>query len=289
MKKLITVVVISLFTVCTFAQMNSDKYGFNESKTLSLKSRLSSPYALTDTKAKKKNDFKVTANFYIWGTSLSGTAALPIENSLSGVTQTPVVDVSMSFSDAVKYLKMALMLAGKFIYKDWGLMYDVAYVSLENNATVPAESHVTSANMKVKMLNGDFTLLRNFPLKDKTTIFSVFAGARLLSMDNTVSIVYTDNSTNTNNKTTAIVDPIIGGDVSFDFSKHWFIYAKTAFGGFGISSKYTGLYAFTTGYKFSEHWNTSIGFKYLYTNYDKNNLLWKMTQYGLLLSVGCIF
>jgi hypothetical protein len=63
-------------------------------------------------------------------------------------------------------------------------------------------------------------------------------------------------------------------------------YFKGDVGGFGISSKFTASALSTIGYKFSENWNTTLGIKLLYTDYDKNNYLWKMLQYGLLLSFG---
>ena len=55
------------------------------------------------------------------------------------------------------------------------------------------------------------------------------------------------------------------------------------------SSKFTGSVLWTIGYKFNEIWNSNLGFKYLYVDYDKDSFLRKISEFGSLLSFGYIF
>ena len=287
MKTYIIAAFILIFNIVNLkSQSENANFRIIESKSPLSGTELSLNNSITDLGAKKERDFRFSTNLYLWGTSLSGVTALPVDNPHLSITQTPELDISLSFSDAVKHLKMAFMLGGKFMYKNVGLLYDVGYVKLEFDGSVPVASTYISGSVIAKQLNADFALLYRFPMKNKNVQISGIAGARVFSMDNTINLVKPDSTTGTFSGTKTWADPILGGDARVDFSKHWMLYLKGDVGGFGIVSKFTGSLLWTIGYKFSENWNTNIGFKYLYTDYEKDEFVWKMSQYGMLLSFG---
>jgi hypothetical protein len=278
MKTVIVILILVAFSINVSAQISTNKLN-KDDKELSLYNSKS--------KTEKPNDFSFNTNLYLWALSLDGSTALPLSNDI--LPQTPVVDIKLSFADAVKHLKMAAMLAGKFSYKNWGFLYDINYAKLVYDGTVPVSSGYVSATLTAKQFTGDFSIGYNFPIANKNITFESYAGTRISYLDNTLDLFASNLLPNTIISAKTWVDPVIGADAKFSFSKHWFSYIKGDIGGFGISSHFTGMILGVAGYKFSDNWNSTLGFKYLYMNYDKDNYLWKMNQYGLLLSVGYMF
>jgi hypothetical protein len=276
MKTLIVIIIILVFSINLSAQISTSKLFKNSSDISLLNSK---------EKSEKPKDFTFNANVYLWAVSLDGEAALPLNNQV--IPQTPVVDVRLGFSDAVKNLKMAAMFTGRFGYKNWGLLYDVNYVKLVYAGTVPVSSGYVSGNLTAKQFTGDFCIGYKYPLANKNILFESYIGTRISSLDNTLDLVSSNQLTYTYNAAQTWIDPIVGADAMIPFSKHWFSYFKGDLGGLG--SKFTGMILGVAGYKFSENWNSTVGFKYLYMNHNKDNYLWRVNQYGLLLSVGYLF
>lgn len=289
MKAFFTLVLIFTLTISSFAQLSSLSLKSGNTKSSSLKSDKLSLFNNSDIAAKKKRDFTFSTNLYIWALSLDGSSALPVDNPNVPLTQTPVVDVKLKFSDAIKYLKYAFMLAGSFTYKNTSLLYDIFYVKLQYNGSVPVESGYIDGILTSTQFMGDIGLGYRFPMKNKKVQLTGYAGTRISSLNNKLELLYSNYTIFETEKSKIWVDPIIGAGVKFDISKHWLTYLKGDVGGFGLSSKFTGSVLWTLGYKFTKHWNTSLGFKYVYTDYNKDNFLWKASSYGILISFGYMF
>jgi hypothetical protein len=287
MKYFFVILLLVVFSISTSAQFSIDKLTDKNYKELSLKSEILSDKNNSLDKPEKCKDFTFNVNLYLWALSLDGSTALPLNNA--STPQTPVTNVRMSFSDAVKYVKMAAMIEGAFHYKNYGFLYDVNYMKLEYNGNVPIESGYVSAKVTAKQFTGDFSLGYTFPLWNKNIYLTGYAGTRVTSLDNTLDLFYATRNIFSTDKAQTWVDPIVGTYITINLSKHWFSYFKGDVGGFGISSKFTGSVLKGVGYKFSDNCNASVGLKYFYINYDKNYYLWEVNQYGLLISVGYLF
>lgn len=287
MKNIFVILLLLVFSVSASAQLSIDKLTDKNYKKLLFKSKILSDKNNSIDKPEKCKDFSFNVNFYLWALSIDGSTALPLNDA--STPQTPVANVRMGFSDAVKYLKTAAMIKGAFHYKNYGFLYDVDYMKLEYNGNVPITSGFLSAKVTAKQFIGDFSLGYTFPLKNKNIYLTGYAGTRVTSLDNTLDLLYETRTVFTSNKSQTLVDPIVGIDITMNLSKHWFSYFKGDVGGFGFSSKFTGSVLGSAGYKFSDNFNASFGLKYLYINYDKNYYLWKVNQYGLLISVGYLF
>jgi len=288
MKNLFIILLLTIFTISAEAQYNTDKLSNVNLKKPSPLSVIPFDKNISEEQSEKPGDFSFRVNLYLWALSIDGSTALPMNNP-SLPPQTPVADVKLKFSDAIKYVKMAAMLAGRFEYKNFGFLYDIYYVKLGYNASVPVQSGYIDADLTAKQFTGDLEISYKFPIKNKNIYSLGYAGARISSLDNTLDLFQANQPVLNVNFSKTWVDPIIGADATFLFSKHWFSYFKGDVGGFGISSKFTGMILGVAGYRFTDNWNATLGFKYLYMDYDKDNFLWKVNQYGLLLSFGYIF
>jgi len=288
MKAIFAILILSALTFNSFGQSGNENLKLKDSRISLFNTDRSSLGNVSETKTRKQKDFTFGINVYLWAASLNGTAALPSDNPILS-PQTPEVQVSLKFSDAVKYLKFVIMFAGNFRYKSIALMYDIAYVNLKYSASVPVASTYISADLSAKTFTGDVDLAYRFPSKNKNLQLGSYIGARISSLDNTLDFFRPNGEVVNAAFAKTWVDPLVGGDAKIDLSKHWLMYLKGDVGGFGISSNFTGLILWTIGYKFTENLNTTLGFKYLYVDYDKDNFLWKMSQYGMLLSFGYMF
>ena len=286
MKTFFTLVLIFTLTISSFAQLSSLSLKSGNTKSSSLKSDKLSLFNNSDIAAKKKRDYTFSANLYVWALSLDGSVALPVENPNVPLTQTPVLDVKLKFSDALKYLKFAFMFSGSLTYKNSSLLYDIVYAKLKFDGTVPLQSGYIYGVITSEQFLGDFALGYVFPLKNKKVRLTGYAGTRISSLNNKMDLYYVNYNFFETEKSKTWVDPIIGASTRFDIAKRWLVYIRSDIGGFGVSSKFTVTALGSIGYKFTPQWNTTLGFKYLYTDYDKDNYLWKTSSYGLLLSLG---
>ena len=179
------------------------------------------------------------------------------------------------------------MLAGRFRYKNLSFIYDIDYVKLGYNRVPSGRlGDYLSADLIAKTFNGDFDIGYKLPEENHKLMLEAYVGTRITSLNNTLTFHGPFDSLRSWGGTKTWVDPIIGIDANYDFSKKWFTYFKADLGGFGIASDFTWLLMGVGGYRFSKHWNSTLGFKWLRVNYDKNLFLWNASQYGFLLSVG---
>jgi hypothetical protein len=287
MKIINVILLLAVLSVSAKAQFGTDNLTNADLKKSLFKSETPFDKIVSETQTKSKGDFDLNANLYMWMVSTSGEQALPINNPAIPYKQTPVMDISMKFSDAISKIKFAIMFAGSFFYKDVGLFYNVHYVEMQNDGTLPPNPYFTKGTFASNQFAGDFSLAYRYRLKNNQNILVAgFAGTRINSFDNTLDLTQTNNSIYSVSSTKTIVDPLIGAGTRIDLSKHWLLYFIGDVGGFGISSKFTGSILGTCGYKFTENWNVTLGLIYLYLNYDKDYYLMKMSQYGIVFSFG---
>ena len=82
------------------------------------------------------------------------------------------------------------------------------------------------------------------------------------------------------------IDPIIGlrGQINIT---HWlFLAAQGDVGGFGAGSQITWNTQATVGFNITRNIFAELGYRYMYVDYNKNNFLYQMNQFGLFSSVG---
>lgn len=236
--------------------------------------------------AVKTKDFSFTINPYLWGVAMGGEITLP--NTPSGSPAT--LEFNKSFSDAVSNLKFAFMVGGRVQYKQVGLLYDIVYANLKDfDATAPGTTGETTADVTFKELIADLALAYRINTGMKTVTLDAYAGARIWDeeMEATIEPPNQDKVFASGNK--SWVDPIIGIQANFMLSKEWFSFVKTDFGGFGANSDWTYMLLGGFGYKFAPNWNTSLGLKYLGTDFEKEKFQFKVNQYGLALSIGYLY
>jgi opacity protein-like surface antigen len=85
------------------------------------------------------------------------------------------------------------------------------------------------------------------------------------------------------------VDPIVGTDLRYDLSDRWFVTMKGNVGGFGVSSEMAYDVFAGVGFHFTDWFSTTLGYRYLYENYDRDHFKFDLKAQGFLLGFGFHF
>jgi len=83
------------------------------------------------------------------------------------------------------------------------------------------------------------------------------------------------------------IDPLVGLRAQVNFSRTFFAAAQADVGGFGAGSQITVNTQATLGVNFSRHIALEAGYRYMYIDYDKQNLLYRVNMPGVF--AGLVF
>jgi hypothetical protein len=84
-------------------------------------------------------------------------------------------------------------------------------------------------------------------------------------------------------------DPYIGLRAQYNLTKAFYVTAKADVGGFGVGSDVTAQISTVFGCQVTRNIFSEVGFRYLYTDYDSNGLLYRVSTYGPELTLGLKF
>ena len=193
----------------------------------------------------KKFNFSIMP--YAWFSAVGGTVGYDSLGNKYGFNK--------SFSDAVKYLKMAAAVAGKFKYERVSFVYDISYL---------------------------------FPSSSKKTMVDIYGGGRLFAFNNASTIIDSNGTQRMNEYNNSFLDPVIGVNAEYvlDSKGKWVAWTKGDIGGFGVNSQMTWQLNAGAGYMLAPEVPLTLGFKYVGVNHDKNAFNWTVNEYGLTLGIG---
>jgi hypothetical protein len=84
-------------------------------------------------------------------------------------------------------------------------------------------------------------------------------------------------------------DPYIGLRGRYSFSKAFYLTGKADVGGFGVGSDITTEVSGAFGCQITRNIFSEVGYRYLYTDYDSNGLLYRVSTHGPELTLGINF
>src|SRR4051812_41580966 len=84
-------------------------------------------------------------------------------------------------------------------------------------------------------------------------------------------------------------DPVIGANLRYDLSRHWFVPIKGTVGGFGVSADLAWEVFSGIGYRFNDLCSATVGYRYLHEDYSKHDFALNMDIQGFLIGVGFHF
>ena len=84
-------------------------------------------------------------------------------------------------------------------------------------------------------------------------------------------------------------DPYVGLRGRYNISKAWYLTAKGDIGGFGVGSDLTWQLSGALGCQVTRSIFVEAGYRYLYTDYNKNGFVYDVTQSGVQITAGITF
>jgi hypothetical protein len=163
---------------------------------------------------------------------------------------------------------------------------DVMYTALGTEVDGPAGF----ATAKIEAKEWLVTATANWR---PTPILDVFAGLRLTSLTDTLTLTPDRGSERSAKLSETWVDPIVGARVKAPIGKGWSLEGYGDIGGFGVGSDFTWMLQARVNWQASKKVGFGLGYRALYQDYSTGSGLdffsWNVTTQGPLATVNVSF
>jgi hypothetical protein len=218
------------------------------------------------------------ATLYGWATALDGDVGLRYRRPIG---------VNVGFDQILDHLEGVFMGAFQARNDTWMFLGDVVWSKLGANRTNRFGGQL-DYEQTLGLLAGYVGY--RVPIGSPDLDVRVLAGARAqrLSADFRHSgvIPALDLSASGSKEW---VDPLVGLSATYAFDKHWYVNAIADIGGFGVGSRITSQGFLAVGYKWTETLSTSLGYRALYTDYEKSGFVYRTTLHGVFTGLSVHF
>jgi hypothetical protein len=197
-----------------------------------------------------------------------------------GVTSAvPPVHVDLSPWDLISHLKFGLM--GRFDARNdrWVGFTDLVYADTKfsNHITI-RDRDFGSASVRSKVLFST-NLVGYRVFQDSKSSVDVLAGVRFDALDTGLHL-QGPRRTFDADVSKFWADPLLGARLKYRLARKWDARVWGDFGGFGAGSKFTGEVEGDLEYRFHRRWTANVGWRYLYTDYDRNGFVFNTAMNG---------
>lgn len=240
--------------------------------------------ALVESNSGEKWEFQLAP--YAWLAGQKGTVA-----TLPGL---PAADIDVDFyDDILGNINGALMLVGEARKGRFGLVMDVTYTDIEMEDPTPLGIFYSSMISRTKSWMWSVAGLYRLVGKQHQFL-DVIGGFRYWSVDSELTLkgaafpgVFPEQSISNKEDW---VDPLIGfkGLTPIGESK-FFVSGGVVIGGFGAGSDFMWDANINLGYQWTKGFSTTVGYRYLDVDYEKDDFLYDVAQDGLVLGLSWRF
>ena len=230
--------------------------------------------------------FEVTP--YIFTTGLDGTIGVGGAEA----------DVDASFSDLSDYIDKAFMMVAEARRGKWGIGFDGFYTKLKDEETNSwtcepcLRNRGATLDIEITTTQEVYTLVAAYRLQEQGAIIDAFGGARYSRIENEVDLTLTPVVfPSREGKIDGDIDwwdPIVGIRLLYPFADNWTAMGYADVGVAGDSdSTYQAMLGLNWG--FSQHFSAKLGYRYLYQDYEEDDVIWDITMEGVFLGLGIRF
>lgn len=229
----------------------------------------------------QNNDWDITVSPYLWLSAQDGRTSV--------VTELPPVEVDASFGDIFENLDIAAM---AIIEADNGQIYlrsDFFYASLGADADIEQDPRFSAAELSSKVLNLSVAggVVAHM---DENSQVNLFAGVRLWSLDNEVTLSPGTEPGVSAEAENTFVNPIIGASANVDLAPSVSIGLGSSIGGFGVGGTDIELGgSATVEFEVSPGWSLAAGYRVLYIDYENGAFVYDVTTHGPLIGARINF
>jgi hypothetical protein len=207
---------------------------------------------------------------YVWAAGISGDVA---------AFGLPTVDIDASFSDIFDNLDFAAMLVSELRYGRFGIFTDLAYVKLSGATGTPFGVLADRVGLDAETLA--FTAAGEYRvLETPGGSLDLMAGARVWSVDTTVSVSGGLLGSRERSDGDTWVDPLIGAKGRFDLTERFYLTGWAMAGGFGASSDFMWDLWGGAGYQFNNRFSAVLGYRGMGVDYENDGFVFDVIQHG---------
>lgn len=223
--------------------------------------------------------WRFQATIYGWAAGVSGD---------TGVLGLPPKSVDITFLDALQDLEGALMGSFGAEYGDWLFLTDLMWTKVGSNESVGQNGG--SLDFVQKQLTASALVGYRLPLDMPNLALSATAGFRYQHLDVELDFDAADPKLSFDvDRSKSWIDPTVGFSLRYNINDRWFINALGDVGGFDVGSNLTAQGFAAVGYNWTKTISTSLGYRVIYTDYEKDGFVYDMTQQGVFAGLGIHF
>ncbi|TFH38635.1 MAG: hypothetical protein E4G95_03110 [Bacteroidia bacterium] len=214
----------------------------------------------------------------------------PIMDGEIGIGNNLTVPIDANPGDIFSKLKIAAMLYLEASTGKWAIASDLVYMNLNQEVTpgIILHSGTATAKQLVWEVSG---LYRVFPFLE------VGAGGRLNNLNTAIDVrrnvfpAGTEEVTGSGSATW--FDPVLITRFSTDIKDKWLFQFRGDIGGFGLGSDLTWQLQAYAGYRFTNLFQLTAGYRILSTDYhkgaDSNQFIFNVNEFGPVIRFGFNF
>lgn len=199
-----------------------------------------------------------------------------------GIANLPSVEVDAGAGSIFGNLKMGMMLYLEANTDEWAITSDLLYMKLGQDV-VPNQL-VTSGEVTMKQ-----TAWEVAGLKRITPWLEAGVGGTLVSLYTGLDLETINDANESGEISRTWFDPIILVRTQGVVKENWLLQFRGNIGGFGVGSDFSWQVQGNVGYKFSELFQTSLGYRYISIDYNKEEFKYDIDTYGWVLRFGFNF
>ncbi len=236
------------------------------------------PEPVITTPASSPWEFRIQP--YAWLTAIDGS---------TGVTGY-VSNIDASFSDILDVLEMSAALQFEARNGRWGIIADVFYAELGNDATLTGPL-ATNVDLDFTQVLAELSVAYRVTEHPEGFV-DLYAGIRYNYLDLELDARTSNLRQQIRREGSADkgwVDPILGVRSQWDLNEKWFLAGKGDIGGFGVGSDLTWSLQATVGYRFTPHTHLEFGYRYLHTDFEDGPFTYDIDQSGIYIGLGISF
>jgi hypothetical protein len=212
---------------------------------------------------------------YAWTAALDGRA--------STLPPLPAANLNLSFGDILKNMNVGLMGAAEMRIGRWGFLADAMLSQVTPGGSLPGP-YFSSAKVRSQTLTLQTGVLYRI-YADETFDLDVGAGLRFWNLDNELKIapgslnLRIDHSVSEN-----WLDPVVAARMTARLGGPWSLTLAGDIGGFNLASRLTWQALGTVNYQWDDNWVFRAGYRALYVDYRKGDLLYETTMHGPVIA-----
>lgn len=226
-------------------------------------------------------DVEIRLTPFFWASGLSGT--------VGARRNLPTVDIDVSFTDILRNLDFAAMVAGEYRNGRWGILADLTYVAVSldrSGDVVPRTPGFASASLTSKTFTATATGFYRFYDSGGFTA-DLVAGGRVWSVSTDLDLNVAGVLALSAGSTHSWIDPVAGVRVHAALGNG---FGLSAYGDIGAgSSRLTWELRGTVDYAFNANWAASIGYRHLAVDYRRGGFVYDTSFRGPIAGVSYRF